>query len=168
MEAPGLTQIIWVQNSGEQSQSTESPFPHQATLKYSQDSGQPITVLSNPGAHTAPKSAVKMQADSTDLPRDLRLCKFHTALTGAVWWSILELQGSKTVLISRTSCRSVERNPESTSGNRVATNPRGHQASETVMWARSWLHSLGYYADQKPKVQECMCPTMKGLCKFLA
>ena len=42
------------------SSSPQTPPPQPGNSEHSQDSGQPTTVLSNPGAHTAPESAVKM------------------------------------------------------------------------------------------------------------
>ena len=42
------------------SSSPQTPPPPPGNSEHSQDSGQPTTVLSNPGAHTAPESAVKM------------------------------------------------------------------------------------------------------------
>ena len=43
------------------SSSPQTPPPPPGNSEHSQDSGQATTVLSNPGAHTARESAIKMQ-----------------------------------------------------------------------------------------------------------
>ena len=148
------------------SSSPQTPPPPPGNSEHSQDSGQPTTVLSNPGAHTAPESAVKMH---TLFPQ---LCHgtWGSASSTPHW---LVLSGEAFCSCKGLKLCSSTRLPTSME-NKVLNLHHATEWPPTNVATKHLRQSnvskeltsfLGYNADQKPKAQS---PTMKGLCKFLA